>query len=89
MGTECSVREQLKVRLENRREGMRTFDASLVLSRRPLSRWQLTKMLVRYPVMTAEIMTAIYWQAFRLWWKKCPVYSHPAKREPLHHDLSG
>ncbi len=75
--------EELKVRLENHRGEKRVFDASLSLSRRPLTRWQLTKMLFRYPVMTAEIMSAIYWQAFRLWWKKCPVYSHPAKRNPL------
>jgi len=77
--------KRLEVRLANRREGSRTFEAALLLEQRPLSRRQLSKMLVRYPVMTAEIMLAIYWQAFRLWWKKCPVYSHPAK----HHRAGG
>lgn len=79
--------EKLNVHLENRKGGKRVFVAAMSLSRHPLTRWQLTKMLVRYPVMTAQIMTAIHWQAFWLWWKKCPVYSHPAKRRS-HHDLS-
>ena len=70
--------EHLTVRLENRRDDVRSFEASLLLRRRPLTRWQLTKMSVRYPLMTGQIMAAIYYQAFRLWWKKCPVYSHPA-----------
>jgi DUF1365 family protein len=75
--------DQLRVRLENRRSSVRTFDASMLLSRRDFSRWQLNKMLARYPIMTAAIVAAIHWQALRLWWKKCPVYSHPSKQQNL------
>ena len=76
--------EQLTVHLENRQRGLRVFAASMSLSRQPLTRSRLTRTMVRYPVMTTQIMAAIYWQAFRLWWKKCPVYSHPAKRKSCH-----
>lgn len=75
--------DTLKVYLANRKGTQRTFEAAMSLSRRPLTRWQLTKMLTRYPVMTARIVAAIYWQALRLWWKKCPVYSHPEKQQTL------
>lgn len=71
--------EVLGVRLENHRAGSRAFMASMVLRRKPLVRRQLNRALMRFPLMTAQIMAAIYYQAFRLWWKKCPVYSHPAK----------
>jgi DUF1365 family protein len=35
---------------------------------------------VRHPCMTLEVIAAIYWQALRLWWRRCPIYVHPAKR---------
>ena len=73
--------DQLKVHLENRQGARRVFAASLSLGRRPLTRRQLTRSVARYPVITAQIMVAIHWQAFKLWWKKCPVYLHPAKRK--------
>ncbi len=79
--------EQLRVHIENRRDSTRVFDATMKLARRPLTRWSLTKMQARYPVMTARIMAAIHWQALKLWWKKCPVYSHPRK-QPVPNDAS-
>jgi DUF1365 family protein len=29
--------------------------------------------LVRYPAMTARVMTGIHWEALKLWWKGVPV----------------
>ena len=69
--------ESLHLSLQNIRDDQRVFKATMSLSRRPLTRWQLNRMLVRYPVMTGKITAAIYWQALKLWRKKCPYYSHP------------
>jgi len=49
------------------------FDATLSLERRPWNAPEIRRVLVRYPAMTASVMTAIHWQALRLWWKGVPV----------------
>ena len=68
---------QLSVAIVNSRGDERLFDVSLALERRELSRWTMLRALARYPWMTARVTQAIYWQAFRLWRKKCPFYPHP------------
>ena len=60
------------------REGRREFDATLSLERRALSRGSLARVLWRYPLMTAQVVGAIHWQALRLWVKRNPVHDHPA-----------
>jgi uncharacterized protein len=57
------------------------FDATLSMRRRPLSSGNLARALVRFPFMTGQVISAIYWQALRLWLKGTPVYDHP-KPEP-------
>ncbi len=61
-------------------DGRCIFDASLNLQRQPLTRRNMTRMLVHYPMMTHKVTLMIYWQALRLWHKKAPFYTHPAKR---------
>ncbi len=74
-------------RIASQRRGERKyFDATLTLRRREISRVALTRVLLRYPFMTARIIGAIYWQAARLWWKRCPYFAHPAQaRGPATH----
>ncbi len=57
------------------------FDASLALQRRPINRQALTRVLLRYPVMTGKVITLIYWQSLRLLLKRAPFFTHPEKRE--------
>ena len=57
------------------------FHATLALERTEISRASLRRILVTFPFMTISIVAAIYWQAFRLWLKRCTVYSHPEKNE--------
>jgi uncharacterized protein len=70
-------RAQLDVAISSFRGVGRLFDVSLVLKRRELSRWSMLRALARHPWMTGRVIQAIYWQAFRLWWKKCRYYPHP------------
>jgi DUF1365 family protein len=69
--------EKLGVAITNVESGGRYFDASMTLHRRPLDRRNLAVMMVRYPLMTLRIMSAIHIQALRLWWKKTPFHPHP------------
>lgn len=69
----------LMIQLANIRDSRVEFDAQLSLAYRPLNHLNLRRMSLRYPVMTAKICAAIYFQALKLWWKRCPSYTHPGK----------
>lgn len=42
------------------------FDATLTLDRRPWTARSVRSTLLRYPLMTAQVIAAIYWEALRL-----------------------
>jgi DUF1365 family protein len=69
----ADLRVHMDVLCEQRGE----FDAHLHLRRRAWSTVALNRVLWRYPLMTVQVIAAIYWQALRLWCKRNPVYSHP------------
>jgi hypothetical protein len=70
--------KQLLLHLENRQQGERVFDATLSLAGRELSPKQLDLALLRYPLMSAKVALAIYWQALKLAIKRVPFFAHPA-----------
>ncbi|HEX7368991.1 MAG TPA: DUF1365 domain-containing protein [Rhodanobacteraceae bacterium] len=72
--------DALAVQMDVLRDGARQFDAHLQLERRPLTGASLARVLWRYPLMTAQVIGAIYWQALRLKLKGNPFYSHPDKQ---------
>lgn len=59
----------------------REFDATLALQRRALDGSGLARVLWRYPLMTAQVVAGIHWQALRLWLKGIPVHDHPSTPE--------
>jgi DUF1365 family protein len=69
--------DRLAVHLENWRAGEKIFDATLGLARRPITGRALAFHLCRFPFMTLQVVAAIYFEALRLWWKRCPYVPHP------------
>ena len=65
------------VSMDNLRGGRVVLNASMVLTSMPMTGWHLARVLAQYPLMTVQIVAAIHWQAFRLWRKRVPIYSHP------------
>lgn len=74
--------DKLIVHMESLREGTPIFDATMLLDRSPITGWGLAKVLLSYPFMTLKVITAIHFQALRLWLKRVPVQTHPAKQKP-------
>ena len=73
--------DTLNIHLIDYEKGRKLFDATLVLNRREITRESLTRMLIKYPLMTVKVIGMIYWQALRLILKKTPFYEHPHKNE--------
>ncbi len=69
--------DELLVHMDVLHEGQREFDATLALKRRTLNGASLARVLWRYPLMTAQVIGGIHWQALRLWAKRNPIHNHP------------
>ncbi|HEX3324736.1 MAG TPA: DUF1365 domain-containing protein [Solirubrobacterales bacterium] len=76
--------DELLVQIESRPSGDadKAFDATLSLRRRELSGPLLTRMLVRYPAMSLQVVAKIYAQALRLRLKGARSFPHPDGRRP-------
>ena len=53
------------------------FTATLALRRRAIAGRSLAGVLLRFPLLTAQVVASIYWQAFRLWRRGAPFHGHP------------
>ena len=60
----------------------KTFDATLNLRRRELSRGTLAGLLARYPAMSLQTVAKIYAQSLRLKLKGAKYHPHPEGRRP-------
>lgn len=78
-----SPAERLSIHIENHEDtdsespAEPLFDVTMHMVRREITPASLRAVLLRHPFVTAKVATGIYWQAFRLWWKKVPFVPHP------------
>jgi DUF1365 family protein len=73
--------KRIQVHMEDFVGDSKIFDATLSLKRKPINKSNLSRVLMRYPLMTVQVLAKIHWQAFRLWRKGAPFYVHPQKRK--------
>jgi DUF1365 family protein len=76
--------ERLAVHIESRPRGEhgKSFDATLSLRRRELSRARLASLLARYPAMSLQVVAKIYAQSLRLKLKGARYFPHPEGSRP-------
>jgi len=71
--------ERLAIHLENHTDQGRHFDATLALEAEAISPAVLRRVLWRFPLMTAKVAGAIYWEALKLFIKRVPLHAHPGR----------
>jgi DUF1365 family protein len=69
--------ERLAIHLETHTERGRVFDATLALEAEEIGAGAMNAVLWRFPLMTAKVAVAIYWEALKLFIKRIPYHSHP------------
>ncbi len=70
-------KKHLIVHMENLKDNVKIFDATLNLKLFPLTQKNINDYLVKYPLMTYRVIFLIYWQAAKIYFKGNPFYPHP------------
>jgi DUF1365 family protein len=69
--------EQLSVYMKNTQEKEKIFDVTLRLKSQEITTTSLAKALIKFPLMTWQVVLKIYWQSLILVLKKIPFFVNP------------
>ena len=78
-GYSVRVRDEpsrLRITINLEADGELLLHASLDLVRRPLTKRNLVRMLLRYPLVTQKTILMIHWHALRLWLRGAVFHRH-------------
>lgn len=70
--------KHLVLHIKNIKQNKVFFDATLTLRGMPLTKENIRKNMIRYPLMSEQIILKIYWQALKLFLKGIPFVRHPS-----------
>ena len=76
-------RDRLSVEIENFKDSNKIHEALLNLRKLEFNKTQLLKTVTQFPFITLRIVSAIHWQAVKLWLKGATFYPNPGKPKKI------
>ncbi|MBH30399.1 MAG: DUF1365 domain-containing protein [Candidatus Marinimicrobia bacterium] len=76
-------REHLSVEIENFKNRKKIHEALLNLRKLEFNKAQLIKTVGQFPFITFRVVSAIHWQAVKLWLKGATFYPNPRRPETI------
>ena len=67
----------ISINIANFERGEKVHESVLSLNKKKFSKKSLIQSLINYPFMTLKVVSAIHWQATKLWFKGAKFYNNP------------
>lgn len=71
--------DRIGVHMRLMREATECFSSGMRLTLREMTPVGMRRMPLKFPFMTLRVTAGIYYQALRLWLKRIPFFTHPAR----------